>query len=199
MGCGQHPTSSSLFSCQRSRIHRRRRSPWPPKALVSRTPQFQWFGDRDSNPDLLVQSQPSCHWTIPERRAPGGTRTPNVPVKSRLRFQLRHGGRGRLRIRFRFIFIDYLLVFAFVVVVVVVRRAHVSRRGGRRTRTLVQAVYGRGNQPVECPRGTKKSRPRLPWGGCARSIYWPSHSRPTFPRPGQILSEITDDDHCSGL
>ena len=28
---------------------------------------------------------------------------------------------------------------------------HLSRRGGRRTRTLVQAVYSRGNQPVECP------------------------------------------------
>jgi hypothetical protein len=35
-------------------------------------------------------------------------------------------------------------------------RAHGSRRGGRRTRTLVQAGYNRGLQPVECPRRQKK-------------------------------------------
>jgi hypothetical protein len=59
-------------------------------------------------------------------------------------------------------------------------RAHVWRRGGRRTRTLVLAGYSRGLQPVECPRERdKKSRPRLPWGGLSRSIDRPLHSRPT--------------------
>lgn len=46
-------------------------------------------------------------------------------------------------------------------------RAHVSRRGGRRTRTLVQAVYGRGRQPVACPRRSKK--PPEAWPGAART------------------------------
>jgi hypothetical protein len=57
---------SCCFDCQRPRIHCRCRSPRPFKAHMSPAPQFQWFGDRDSNPDLLVQSQPSVHWTIPE-------------------------------------------------------------------------------------------------------------------------------------
>ena len=28
-----------------------------------------WLGDRDSNPGLLIQSQPSCRWTIPQSAA----------------------------------------------------------------------------------------------------------------------------------
>lgn len=52
-------------------------------------------------------------------------------------------------------------------------------RGGRRTRTLVRAVYGRGNQPVEYP-GVQKSRPRWPRAAVSRSICGLLHSRPAF-------------------
>lgn len=31
------------------------------------------LGDRDSNPDLLIQSQLYCHYTIPHRTAPPDT------------------------------------------------------------------------------------------------------------------------------
>ncbi len=41
--------------------------------------------------------------------------------------------------------------------------------GGRKTRTLVQAVYSGGNQPVECPQ-TKKAVRGNPW--TAKDRYW---------------------------
>jgi hypothetical protein len=75
MGCREHPTSSSLFGCQRSRIHRRRRSPWPFKARMSRTPQFQKVGR--SSPVVGAEGlEPSCKrftaaasipWSAPEK------------------------------------------------------------------------------------------------------------------------------------
>ena len=45
-----------------------------------------------------------------------------------------------------------------------VSKTHVLRRGGRRTRTFLQALYRRGHHPVVCPRN-EESRPRLAWGG----------------------------------
>jgi hypothetical protein len=72
---------------------------------------------------------------------------------------------------------------------IVVLRTHLSRREGRRTRTLVQAVYGRGSQPWRAP-GKRKNRPRFPWGGF-RSVYrwtatwpprWYPRSDPDSPR-----------------
>jgi len=75
-----------------------------------------------------------------------------------------------------------------------VPRAHVSRRGGRRTRTLVLAVYGRGLQPVQCPRGIRKAARGCPGAAVSWSICKPLHSRPTLSMPGQILisGEIAD-------
>lgn len=168
--------------------------PWPLKALVSRTPQFQRFGDRDSNPDLLVQSQPSCHWTIPERRAPGGTRTPNVSVKSRLRFHC--VTEAEVVCASVFVSSSSITSSSSCSSLSYVRRAHVPRRGSRRTRTLVQAVYGRGIQPVECSRNTKKP-PEVGLGRQCLGLFADYlHSRPILLIPGQILmsGEITDGD-----
>jgi len=90
-----------------------------------------------------------------------------------------------LRIRFGLVVMHHLWVPKFLFGVwffrrarVFVLRAHVSRRGGRRTRTLVQAVYGRGSQPVAYPR-EQKSRRGYPGRLCVDSFNKPLHSRLT--------------------
>jgi len=77
-------------------------------------------------------------------------------------------------------------------------RTHLARRGGRRTRTLVQAVYGRGIQPVECPRKTKKppevSLGRLSFGLSIR----PSHGHPTGSARIEIRGGMTAENDDPG-
>ena len=35
--------------------------------MAREQPQKSWLGDRDSNPDTMVQSHESYHWTISQR------------------------------------------------------------------------------------------------------------------------------------
>ena len=39
----------------------------------------KWLGDRDSNPDYMVQSHAWCHYTIPQSLGCGGHYTKKIP------------------------------------------------------------------------------------------------------------------------